>query len=72
MGSFCTAVNCMDGRVQLPVMNYMVASFGTGYVDSVTESGPVRYLAECQDSQQAKSILERVDLSVDVHGSRTV
>jgi len=37
---FCTAVNCMDGRVQLPVINYLKERFSANYVDMITEPGP--------------------------------
>jgi hypothetical protein len=47
---FYTAINCMDGRVQMPVINYLAARFGADFVDSVTEAGPVLYLAEKPDS----------------------
>ena len=67
--SFCTAVNCMDGRVQLPVINYLMGRFEVTFVDSVTEPGPVAVLAEMQDSAKAQSILERIDVSVKKHKS---
>ena len=38
--SFCTVVNCMDGRVQLPVIRYLQERFEVPYVDSITEVGP--------------------------------
>ncbi len=67
--SFYTAINCMDGRVQLPVINYLKDRFKAGYIDSVTEAGPVLYLAEKTDSQQTKSILQRIDISINNHKS---
>lgn len=47
--SFCTAINCMDGRVQLPVINFLMRRFSVEYVDSVTDAGPVKILAEHTD-----------------------
>lgn len=38
---FCTAINCMDGRVQLPVINYLKKHFKVNYVGSITEPGEV-------------------------------
>ena len=67
--SFCTAINCMDGRVQLPVINYLTARFEAKHIDSVTEPGPVLYLAEKTDSEQTKSILHRTDISINKHRS---
>lgn len=59
----------MDGRVQLPVINYLADRFKADYIDSVTEAGPVLYLAEKTDSEQTKSILRRMDVSVNHHKS---
>ncbi len=71
--SFFTAINCMDGRVQLPVINYIMAKYGVDYVDSVTEPGPVRILAAADDSNaKSKSILDRVKISLEAHKSKGV
>jgi hypothetical protein len=36
----------MDGRVQLPVIDYLRKRFGVEHVDSVIEAGPNLILAE--------------------------
>ena len=59
----------MDGRVQLPVIQYLAARFKAEHIDSVTEAGPVLYLAEKIDSEQTKSILRRTDISINKHKS---
>ncbi len=69
---FVTTVNCMDGRVQLPVINYLRERFDVPYVDSVTEAGPVRVLAENAESPETASILRRVGVSVGQHDSKVV
>ncbi len=69
--SFCTVVNCMDGRVQLPVIRYLQDRFEVLYVDSVTEAGPVRSLAAPGDETVSQSILRRVGVS-KTHGSKVV
>jgi len=66
---FCTSVHCMDGRVQLPVIGYLTARFGVDYVDVVTEPGPNRILARREDPALCDSILRRVRLSLERHGS---
>jgi len=33
--SYCTVINCMDGRVQLPVIKYLKERFDVDYVDSI-------------------------------------
>ncbi len=70
--SFCTAINCMDGRTQIPVVKFLQNRFGCLYVDMITEPGPNKILAEQSDSLQAKSIFDRVDISLKNHGSRQI
>lgn len=70
--SFCTAINCMDGRTQLPVNEYLREQLNVDYVDTITEAGPVLILAEQQDSEAAKSIIKRVNISVNKHGSKSI
>ncbi len=67
--SFCTAINCMDGRVQLPVIPFLQDYFKAEFVDSITEPGPVRVLAKTTDLMVLNSIITRVDISVKQHGS---
>ena len=62
----------MDGRVQLPVINYLKDRFKAEYIDSITEAGPVLYLAEKTNSQQTKSILQRIDISINNHKSKGI
>lgn len=67
---FCTAVNCMDGRVQLPVINYLKTYFNAKYVDCITEPGPVHMFNRISDLMALNSIFRRVDISVNQHGSQ--
>ena len=69
---FCAVINCMDGRVQVPVITYLQQRFQAEYVDSITEPGPIRILAEQQDPVALESILHRLKISVDKHGSEGV
>jgi len=70
--SFCTAINCMDGRVQLPVTTFLKQRFGVDYVDMITEPGPNRVLAKQTSLSLVESILARVRISVEKHGSTAV
>ncbi len=65
--SFCAAINCMDGRVQLPVIRYLQQRFDVAFVDMITEPGPCRILAEGSDDSRRQAIFERCDLSVAKH-----
>ena len=62
----------MDGRTQLPVNEYLREQLNVDYVDTITEAGPVLILAEQQDSEAAKSIIKRVNISVNKHGSKSI
>jgi carbonic anhydrase len=66
---FCTAINCMDGRTQLTVINYLQKHFGVVHVDMITEAGPNKILAEGVDANAVRSIQRRIDISVNKHGS---
>ena len=67
--TFCTALNCMDGRVQIPVIKYLQDRFNSECVDTITEAGINKVLAELEDTSRIQNILERVRISVDVHRS---
>ena len=70
--SFCTAVNCMDGRVQLPVIEYLRKRLGVPYVDSVTEARPGLSLSEEPSGSVTESIVKRVEVSTEGHGSNVI
>jgi carbonic anhydrase len=69
---FVTTINCMDGRVQEPVIAYMKNRYAADYVDMITEAGPNKILAEGTDDFLVASIRRRYDVSVDKHASKVV
>lgn len=70
-GTFVTAINCMDGRVQEPVLEWMKERYGADHVDMITEPGPDKIMAE-GPSELIDSIKNRVMISVKGHGSRVI
>ncbi len=66
---FCAVINCMDGRVQLPVIMYLQKRFRVEYVDSITEAGPNLILAERKKDASVQSILEGLEISIENHKS---
>ena len=70
-GKFGTAINCMDGRAQLPVINWMKSRYGLDYIDMITEPGPDKMLTQGSPAQ-VESIKSRVLISVNAHGSQTI
>ena len=69
---FCTVINCMDGRVQIPVITFLQQRFKAEYIDSITEPGPIRVLADQDDQDRIQSILDRLEISLEGHGSQQV
>ena len=69
--TFATAINCMDGRTQEPIISWAKKTFEVDYVDAITEPGPDKILAEGPDTL-IESIRNRVMISVNKHGSQNV
>jgi len=69
---FATAINCIDGRVQKPIMEYVIRRFGVDYVDVITEPGPDRLLSENRFIDIVESVKRRVLISVEKHKSKIV
>jgi hypothetical protein len=70
--TFATAVNCMDGRVQLPVIAWLKDRYSIDYVDMITEPGPERVLADGYAHASVGSIRQRIELSIGCHHSKLV
>ncbi len=68
---FATALNCMDGRVQKPVTEWIRSEYTVDYVDMVTKPGIDKVLSEgsVQDIEELKNY---VTISVKEHGSHLV
>ncbi len=66
---FATAINCMDGRVQKPVIDYMLHNFNVDYIDMITEPGPNKILSEGKDAYIIEHLKEELEVSVKKHGS---
>jgi hypothetical protein len=69
---FATAINCMDGRVQMPVFIYLTDTYGVDYVDMITEPGPIRILAQNEEKTIIESIKKRVEISMFKHSSKLI
>ncbi len=69
VGTFATAINCMDGRIQMPVIEHLKRRFQVDYVDEITEAGPNRVVAERAPVDIYESIRRRIAISVEKHGS---
>ena len=70
MDEFGTVLGCIDGRSQRKVADYLHTSFGVRNLDTITTAGAVRHLAD--DTEQSRTLLANLAISVDKHGSRQI
>lgn len=66
--NFVTAVNCIDGRVQLPLINWIKENYDTDFVDMITEPGPDKVLSTSED-KKIEPIKSKILISHKAHGS---
>ena len=69
---FATAINCIDGRTQEPLIHYMKNNFNINYVDMITEPGPNRILAENTSLNTIESLKNKVKISIEKHKSELI
>ena len=68
---FGTALNCIDGRTQIPVIKWMKESFGVDYVDLITEPGIDKVLSQGKWTETER-LREKVIISINAHNSNVV
>lgn len=66
MDTRATCLNCMDGRVQLPVLQWIKANYQVDFVDVITEAGMDNVLSNQED---IKEVLRSINISVNVNKS---
>ena len=69
---FATAINCIDGRVQIPVIKWLKIKYSVDYVDMITEPGPNKILSGNRGSRIIESIKKRIEISVTNHNSKHI
>jgi len=70
-GTFGTAINCIDGRAQSPVADWVKIHYHVDYVDMVTEPGVEGPLAR-GDAEITEAIKRKVMVSATAHHSNVV
>lgn len=68
--TFATCLNCIDGRVQLPAINWIMENYNMKYVDMVTKAGMDGFLAD--ENSDIQEILKDVEVSISGHGSTNI
>jgi hypothetical protein len=69
---FGTVVNCIDGRVQYPVMDYLRNNFDIEYFDAANEAGPLLTLTKRSDKCRLISLKEQIGVSLEAHHSKFI
>ena len=67
---FAVCLNCMDGRVHLPVIQWIKENYEVDYVDLITEPGINGVLAAL--NSDIKDIIKKLEISIDKHGSNYI
>ncbi|MDQ3854525.1 MAG: hypothetical protein M3299_17030 [Thermoproteota archaeon] len=69
---FGTAINCIDGRTQQVVIDYMKQKYNIDGVDMVTFPGADGIFSNVEHSGEVSLIRRAVSISIERHGSRTI
>lgn len=65
-GKFATSISCMDGRIQIPLNDWVRKNHSVDYVDTITEPGVEKKLTQNTDVEQIKS---KAEISIFKHKS---
>jgi carbonic anhydrase len=68
---FATAITCIDGRVQQPIVDWMKLNMNVDYVDLITEPGPDKALTD-GPVHIIDEIVRKVSFSILHHSSNIV
>ena len=71
LDKFAAAINCIDGRVQAAVAEWMKLHAEVQYVDMITEPGVDKVISN-RNMQKTVPIAEKLRISVNAHGSSAV
>ena len=66
METRATCLNCMDGRVQFPVLTWIKTNYPVDFVDVITETGMDGVMAKQEDISE---ILRSIKVSVNINKS---
>ena len=67
---FVTCLNCIDGRVQIPVINWIITNYDVKYVDMITTPGIDGLMSD--RGNNIKDILEKISISKKVHSTNQI
>jgi len=65
-GKFATSVTCMDGRIQVPLIDWIKENYSVDYIDTITEPGVDKIVSE---NTSVDTIKTKVGISINAHKS---
>ncbi len=68
-GTFATSVSCMDGRIQIPISDWIKENYSVDFVDTITEPGVDKVIANNSDLESIKT---KIGISINAHKSKLV
>ncbi|MBM3905350.1 MAG: hypothetical protein FJ354_01525 [Thaumarchaeota archaeon] len=66
---FCTSISCIDGRIQMPITQWLKKNYGVDYVDTITEPGVDKMFSNPDKIEELKA---KASISVNAHGSKII
>lgn len=70
--TFAAAINCIDGRTHIAVIEYLKRACAVDFVDMITEPGVCKVLSENKDEAVLAALKSKLEISVRRHGSKFV
>lgn len=67
MVKYATAINCIDGRTQVPVIEYIKRSDNIDQVDLVTFPGVVKLISENDNQDSIEQVKKSIEVSLREH-----
>ena len=68
-GKFATSISCMDGRIQIPISQWIKENYSVDFVDTITEPGVDKVVAGNSDLESIKT---KIGISINAHKSKLV
>lgn len=63
-------LNCMDGRIQMPVIQWVQEKYGYDYVDMITEPGMDGLLSNPQNDIEA--VFKKMNISLETNKAKMI
>jgi carbonic anhydrase len=67
---FATCLNCIDGRVQIPVIDWITKNYDVNYVDMITEPGMDNIISD--KNQDISEIYRKMSVTIAKHNSEII